>query len=117
VGAVPFVPKGTVFPNANALRHDYGPRDVQSLCNTGAQRLSFRLTRAPNNSTVSVEKLNARIAIFVDSKFSLRNTRRVDEYKSLSTNFFWWRSLRLRVDERRCRIMRKHSAQQTRSNR
>ena len=87
------------------LRRYHGPRDVQSLCNTGAQRLSLRLTRAPNDSTGFVEKLNAPVPIFVDSKFSLRNTRIIDKDKSLSTNFFWWRSLGLCVDEHRCRIM------------
>jgi len=49
--------------------------NFQSLYDTSAQRLGLRLTCAPNDSTVFVEQLSARIPIFVDSKFSLRNTR------------------------------------------
>jgi hypothetical protein len=91
--------------------------NFQSLCDTSSQRLGLRLTCAPNDSTVFVEQLNARMPIFVDSKFSLRNTPSVDEHKSLSTDFFCWRSLRLCVDRHRCSIMRKNSAQQTASQR
>ncbi len=118
MGTVPFVSKGTFFSQCKTFaalpRADV---NFQSLCNTGAQRLSLRLTCAPNNSTGFVEKLNAPVPIFVDSKFSLRNTRIIDEDKSLSTNFFWWRSLGLCVDEHWRSIMRKNSAQQTRSKR
>jgi hypothetical protein len=91
--------------------------NFQSLCDASAQRLGLRLTCAPNDSPVFVEPLNARIPIFVDSKFSFRNTRGVDEDKSLSTDFFCWRSLRLCVDRHRHSIMRNNSAQQTGSQR
>jgi len=115
VGAGPFVSRVRIFQCATLCAAFTGEVNFQSLCNTGAQRLGLRLTRAPNDSTGFVEKLNAPVPIFVDSKFSLRNTRIIDQDKSLSTNFFWWRSLGLCVDEHWRSIMRKHSAQKTRS--